>query len=189
MDHIFDDIPPPPPHGKNFKKPRKSNSLSAQYSKHDPEAKKGMILSEKQRQFAIYVGRGMTQHAAGKAVGYSQGSVGPLMQLPKIRMAIAEEREAYAIASQMTKKKVMDGLIEAVEMAKLKADPMAMISGWREIGKMCGFYEPTKTQIELSVNGKVVIEKLSTMSDEQLLALLETKTLEGEYTEVPIDGQ
>lgn len=189
MDHILDDIPPPPPNGKNFQKPRKSNSLSAQYSKHDPEAKKGMVLSEKQRQFALYVGRGMTQHAAAKAVGYSQGSVGGLMLMPKIRMAIAEEREAYAIASQMTKKKVMDGLIEAVEMAKLKADPMAMISGWREIGKMCGFYEPTKTQIELSVNGKVVIEKLSTMSDEQLLALLETKTLEGEYTEVPIDGQ
>lgn len=71
MDHILDDIPPPPPNGKNFKKPRKSNSLSAQYSKHDPEAKKGMVLSEKQRQFALYVGRGMTQHAAAKAVGLS----------------------------------------------------------------------------------------------------------------------
>ena len=191
MDSILDDIPPPPPNGKNFKKPRKSNSLSAQYPKHDSEAKKSMVLSEKQRQFALYVGRGMTQHAAAKAVGYAQGSVGALMMTPKIRAAIAEEREAYALASQMTKKKVIDGLLEAIDMAKIKSDAMAMISGWREVGKMCGFYEPTKTEIQLSVNGKVLVEKLSVMSDEELLTLIEKDkdALEGEFTEVPIDGQ
>ena len=75
-------------------------------------------------------------------------------------------------------------------MAKIKADPLTMIAGWREVGKMCGFYEPTKTKIEVSVQGQVLIQRLNAMSDEELLKLAEgdPNVLEGEVTvieEVP----
>lgn len=46
-------------------------------------------------------------------------------------------------------------------MAKIKADPLTMIAGWREVGKMCGFYEPTKAKIEVSVQGQVLIQRLN----------------------------
>ena len=47
---------------------------------------------------------------------------------------------------------------------------------------MCGFYEPTKTKIEVSVQGKVLIERLNTLSDEELLQIAEgdPTILEGE---------
>ena len=51
-------------------------------------------------------------------------------------------------------------------MARIKADPIAMIAGWREIGKMCRFYEATRAKIEVSVQGQVLIQRLNTMSDE-----------------------
>jgi phage terminase small subunit len=92
------------------------------------------------------------------------------MRLPKIQAAVAAERASYAIASGVTKKMVVDGLMEAVDMAKIKADPLAMIAGWREVGKMLGFYEPTKVAMSVTVGGQVLLSKMNTMSDAELLA-------------------
>ena len=108
------------------------------------------------------------------------------MRNPKVIAAIAEERAEYARASGMTKQKVVEGFSEAIDLARIKADPIAMIAGWREIGKMCGFYEATKTEIKVSVQGQVLIQRLNSMSDEELLVLAEgdPSALEGEFTVV-----
>ena len=153
-------------------------------------AKNGVLnpdapLTEMQRQFVAYrVDHGMTQTAAARAAGFAQPgtAANQMMQHPKIERAIAERRAEYAAASQVTKKKVIDGFLESIEMAKIKADPLTMIAGWREVGKMCGFYEPTKTKIEVSVQGKVLIERLNTLSDAELLQIAEgdPTILEGE---------
>jgi phage terminase small subunit len=37
---------------------------------------------------------------------------------------------------------VIRELRAAVEVARTKGDASAMIAGWREIGRMLGFYEP-----------------------------------------------
>ena len=87
----------------------------------------------------------------------------------------------------MTRQRVMEGLLEAVEMAKIQADPTAMIAGWREVGKMCGYYEPVKKQIDVNITGNVVMERLNRLSDADLLKLIEDQTtsaLEGEFIEV-----
>lgn len=131
-------------------------------------------LSEMQRQFVINVAEhGMNQTAAARAAGMPHPGVqgNQLMKQPKIQAAIAATREAYAKASGMTRQKIIDGFIEAIDLARIKADPLTMVAGWREVGKMCGFYEPSKSKIEISVNGKVMLEKLSSMSDAELLQL------------------
>lgn len=144
------------------------------------------ILSERQIKFVeYYVDHRMSQTAAARLAGFSHpAETGhKLVRMPKIQKAIAERKKEYAVASQMTKKKVIDGFLEAIDMARIKGDPMSMISGWREIGKMCGFYEPSKTQIEISMNGQLLLHKLNTMSDEELLKLAEgdQTVLEGEF--------
>ena len=144
-------------------------------------------LTEMQRQFVMYlVDHGMTQTAAARAAGASNPGTAAYewMRHPKIERAIAERRAEYAAASQVTKKRVIDGFLESIEMAKIKADPLTMIAGWREVGKMCGFYEPTKAKIEVSVQGQVLIQRLNAMSDEELLKLAEgdPNVLEGEVT-------
>ena len=44
-----------------------------------------------------------------------------------------------------------------------------MIAGWREVGKMCGFYEPTKAKIEVSVQGQVLLQRLNGMSGRRIV--------------------
>ena len=145
-------------------------------------------LSAMQRNFVMnLVHNKLNNSAAARAAGYSHPAQDSqtLLKNSKIRAAIAEEREEYAKASGMTKQKVIDGFAEAIDIGRIKADPIAMIAGWREIGKMCGFYEPTKSEIRVSLNGKVLVEKLNSMSDDELLALTDNKDiLEGEYSVV-----
>lgn len=146
-------------------------------------------LTEMQRMFVYHlVQNKLNQTAAARQAGFNQPgtSANALMRNPKVLAAIAEERLEYAKASGMTKSKVIEGFSEAIDLARIKADPIAMIAGWREIGKMCGFYEATKTELKVSVQGKVLLQRLSVMSDEELLALAEgdPTALEGEFTVV-----
>ena len=146
-------------------------------------------LTELQRKFVHHlVHDKMTQTAAARAAGLkgNPGSAGyDMMRNPKVQRAIAEERKEYEVASGVTKKKVIDGFLEAIDMGRMKGDPLAMIAGWREVGKMCGFFEPTKSKIEISVNGQVMVQRLNQMTDEELLAIAESnpeQILEGEFT-------
>lgn len=146
-------------------------------------------LTEMQRRFVNYLVRDrLPQTAALKAAGYSPNpsTATALMKNPKIIKAIAEEKGEYAKASGITKKKVVDGFLEAIEMGRVKGDPVAMIAGWREIGKICGLYEPQKTKVEVSVNGQVMIQRLQTMTDEELLQLADgnVDALSGEFNVV-----
>lgn len=155
----------------------------------NPHSKKP--LTPRQRKFIRLMGEGFTGQAdAAKKAGFAAPSQAAIRLLndPKIQLAIAKEKEKYAKASGMTKKKVIDGMVEAIDMARLKADPTAMIQGYREVGRMCGFYEPTKTQVEVSVNGQVMLQQMQAMTDEELLQLAEERgdqmALEGEFEEV-----
>lgn len=150
------------------------------------KAKEDGILSEQQRRFVNHlVHDKMNITAAARLAGYahSRKAGAQIMASPKIANAIAIEREEYAKASAMTKKRVIDGFLEAVDMARIQADPTPMIQGWTQIAKMCGFYEPTRHKLEVSVNGEVVIQKLQQLDDAQLLALADGQSdvIDGEF--------
>ena len=59
-----------------------------------------------------------------------------------------------------------------------------MIAGWREVGKMCGFYEPTRTRVEVSVNGQVMVQRLNAMTDAELLELTQQEVIDVETKEI-----
>lgn len=151
-------------------------------------------ISERERVFVNALVRDkLPQGAALRVAGWGNPNTksttlasmaSKIIQKPKIQRAIAAEREEWAKASAMTKKRVMDGFTEAIDMAKMTTDPMAMIAGWREIGKMCGFYEPIKHQISVNHTGQVLLQKLQVMSDDELLALAgDPSIIEGEIVE------
>lgn len=131
-------------------------------------------LTHMQRSFVNALVRdNHTKTGAAKAAGYSPNAAATvaraMLAQPRIQIAVAAERASYAIASGITKKAVVDGFIEAVDMARIKADPLVMIAGWREVGKLLGFYEPTKVAMSVSVGGQVLLSKMNTMSDAELL--------------------
>lgn len=146
-------------------------------------------VSEQQRLFIIYlVHHSLGQTAAARQAGYAQpaSAAQTLMNNPKIKREIAKARAEYAEASKMTRKKVIDGVMEAIDMARIKAEPGIMLTGWRDVARMCGFNEPTKTKLEITGEAKLVIRQMENMSDAELLQLAQENPdiLEGEYVEV-----
>ena len=66
----------------------------------------------------------------------------------------------------------LDGFKEAIEMARLMAEPANMIAGWREIGKMCGYYAPVETRVKVDVSGNIVLDKMNSLTDAELLKII-----------------
>ena len=151
-------------------------------------------LTTKMKDFVKYWAQGESILSAAVRAGYTDGGTYAyrLAKDPAILKIYHAEKEAYEQAVGMTRQRVMEGLLEAVEMAKIQADPTAMIAGWREVGKMCGYYEPVKKQIDVNITGNVVMERLNRLSDADLLKLIEDQTtsaLEGEFIEVAEDDE
>jgi phage terminase small subunit len=144
------------------------------------------MLSPKQKAFVEGVTReGKSKVAAARDAGYStpRTAIQKLDTSPVVQKAIATERRAHEEELNMTRKKVVDGLMEAVDMARVKADPLSMVAGWREVAKICGYYEPVKHKVEVSVNGQVLLHQITSMSDEDLLKLAdEANVIDGEFT-------
>lgn len=73
----------------------------------------------------------------------------------------------------LSRTKVIAELRDAVSLAHAQGDAVAMIAGWREIGKMCGFYAPERKQVHLSLDSTRHASELETLSNAELLALVD----------------
>jgi phage terminase small subunit len=92
---------------------------------------------------------------------------------PDVAAAVRDGEAEIAAKAQLTRKVVMHGFLEAIELARLLADASAMIAGCREIAKMCGFYAPERKQVELmSTEGLALSARLEKMSDAELSNLI-----------------
>jgi phage terminase small subunit len=147
-----------------------------------------MSLTDKQKLFVDALMRGQSQTMAARSAGFADANVAAnrLMKKPKIHESVAHLQRKYEKASQMTRKKVMDGMLEAIGMAKLQADPGVMVNGWREIGRMCGYYAAEVRKIDINITAKRAVDKLETLSDAELLEMIDKDSdlIEGEFTEV-----
>lgn len=113
---------------------------------------------------------GETVTTAAARAGYQDSRYAYRMSVqPNILKLYHEEKRKYEEAAGMTRKKVMDMLLEAYQGAKMVNEPASMVSAAREIGKMCGYYEPTKIKIDVNHTGNVSFQR---MSDAELLQLI-----------------
>lgn len=132
-------------------------------------------LTYKQKQFVKFWAEGNTISMAMQLAGYSENSTQmgyKLARMPHVIELYEAEKARYETAGNMSRKKVMDMLNEAYVMAKLMAEPASMVSAAREIGRMCGYYEPIKRQVEINVTNGVV-SRMERMSDNDLLMAIE----------------
>jgi phage terminase small subunit len=142
--------------------------------------KKGVAdkqLTVKQQAFVKHLAMGESINTATLRAGYEVAIYGyEMMHLPHIKAALAREREKFETASNMTRAKIMEQFAEAYDMAKLVADPHAMVSATREAAKMLGYYEPVKRKVEISINGNGRSRELAVMSNEELAKLVDEST-------------
>lgn len=100
---------------------------------------------------------------------------------------VATLRAQTADDSRMTRRKVMDGLLEAIDMARTITEPGIMIAGWKEVAKLCGFYEPVKVKLDLTSGGMSITTKLMSFTDEQLLQLAQGATMDSTEDSIAAD--
>ena len=131
-------------------------------------------LTEKQKLYAVARARGESVPNAMAQAGYNeQVSYGyRLDKMPNVQALIRQEQALYAAAAQIDSKKVIDMQLEAYELARTMAEPATMVSAAREIGKICGLYEPQKVQINVSGSVQHEIHRFEAMSDDELLEVL-----------------
>lgn len=146
-------------------------------------AKKGYVLSDAQSAFAYNMAIGMTQTQAARAAGYAQPGTEAtkLLRMPNVVERITLEQKKFEVKADMSRQKVIDGLKEAIDIARLMSDPNAMVAGWREIARICGYYAPERKLIDITVSGATHISQITDMSDEELVKLI----IEGESTRLP----
>lgn len=129
--------------------------------------------------------QGKDRAAACAAAGYAQ----PFMnqnqpfKSESVQVALRQAREELSSAAQITRADVIDGFMEAINVARLAADPASMIKGWSETAKVLGLYAPEVKKIEMSMSQQRLQSKFESMSDADLMEIIEGRaplTLEGE---------
>lgn len=151
-----------------------------------PDKKRSHTLTKQQLAYVAARAKGMNCVQAAQAAGYSTPNIQgyQIEKKPGIQVALQKEWKRAEKVMDISKKQVLDGMMDAIGQAKLMADPTAQISGWREIAKMCGYYEPQRLQVEVSISAKRLFSQFETLSDEELLKIAEQEIIEADEFEV-----
>lgn len=188
----------PKKHGMNATKKMERIRVAA-LRKHSPPSNNTLAqieklnanrpLTDKQRLFVRAWASGETPRTACAIAGFSENSTNMSWKLsrdPAIIKLYKIEKGLYEQANQMTRKRVMDMLQESYDCAKMVNEPASMVAAAREIGKMCGYYEP-ETRININVNGNKMLDRLQNLSDSDLIKLIEAPddAIPGESVRVP----
>ena len=142
-------------------------------------------LDHREQKFVENITMGMTRVAATANAGYGGAkSAGyRVANQPHIKAAIQRRHNELRETFRIKREDVLIGLQEAIKDAKLLSDPTAQIAGWREIGRMLGYYEPERKIIEVSDHVPTAIAQLQEVSTTELLELAgPSATIDGEFT-------
>lgn len=102
-----------------------------------------------------------------------------LAQHPLVREKIRQANMRVSERMDITRATVVDGFMDAIEIAKLQADPMAMIAGYREIAKTLGLNAPEQKHVAITaVVGGELTHKLQNISTAELERLVTGETVE-----------
>jgi len=141
-----------------------------------------ILLTEKQVAFVDATMLGKDVMEAASAAGYAQQSAGfHVIKAASVQQALAEARSELSSAAQITRADIIDGFMEAINVARLAADPASMIKGWSETAKVLGLYAPEVKKIEMSMGQKRLQSKFEQMSDEELYGIIEGESVRVEH--------
>lgn len=134
-------------------------------------------LTARQRRFVEEYGVDRNATAAALRAGFAPASARVtacrLLKANKAVQGAVAAQEALAAAEVcMTRQRVVQGLLEAVEMARERREPGAMIAAWRELGKMLGYYAPDRVKVTAEIDDAGLMGRLEALSDEELAGII-----------------
>ena len=106
-----------------------------------------MVHNVKQSRFVREYAVDCNGAAAAVRAGYSPRSAkvtaSRLLTKANVQRALQQIQQVDAERLALSREAVIDQLQDAIELARVKQDPMAMIVGLRELGRMMGYYGPS----------------------------------------------
>lgn len=94
------------------------------------------------------------------------------LRIAKVSEALQARQSADATRLSIKRENVVAGLLEAIDQARAQSNPMAMIAGLRELGKLMGFYAPEVKKVDLNVSGQAEMYRMNALSDAELLKII-----------------
>jgi hypothetical protein len=131
-------------------------------------------LTARQDSFlAAYTGNA-TQAAidAGYSPRSARQQAARMMANAAIQAALAARQGEDARRLEISRQDAIRGLLEAIDQAREQSNPAAMIAGWREVGRMLGFYEPQRHAVEVSTAASAEAGRYERMTDAELIRLV-----------------
>lgn len=100
-----------------------------------------------------------------------------------VQAAVAAQEAIVAARMGVSRQQAIQGLLEAVALAREQRDPAAMISGFREIGRMCGYYAPERVSVVAETAYDRLLRQMEALSDEELAGLVAGQSVDGDSVE------
>ncbi len=91
---------------------------------------------------------------------------------PHLIQAREQAKKALQGHLAITKEDIVHGYKEAVDMARILAEPLTMITGWEKIAKILGHDQPQR--VDININASIEVQKnvIKALSDEELVRQL-----------------
>jgi hypothetical protein len=139
-----------------------------------------MLTNPKYRALVQQVHIGVSVAAAGRMVGIKQPH--KIMKKPEAQAYLLSLQADSEAKFGIKRDEVLQGFKDAVTQASILGDTQAQIAGWREIGRMMGFYEPETKRLILSTEEENRRRQLETMDEKKLLEMAgDTMVIDGEF--------
>jgi len=133
-------------------------------------------MTEAQELYCQSVSQGLSSKLAASAAGLNTPP-----NSPEVKARISMLKEILAETLGIDKAYILQGFKDAVATAE---NSMEMISGYREMGKMLGFYEPIKHEVTVTTGS------VAHLSNERLLELADmSDVIDGEYHLVDFEDE
>lgn len=108
----------------------------------------------------------------------------PVTMVSKPHLQQAREllkREIRGVVN-ITKEDVVFGMREAIDRARILAEPATEIIGWKEIAKLLGYDSPQKIDVNITASIEVMKSYVRTMDDTALAELLGARgVIDGDF--------
>ena len=133
-------------------------------------------LSAKQARFAVAYAQHHNASLAAREAGYSAGCASVtgarLLVNANVLERIRELEAKTAVDMGMSRARLLAELVNAAALAKVLRQPMAIIAAYREIAKICGYFQPERLQVEVDLAGRGTMARMDRMTDGELLAVI-----------------
>lgn len=134
------------------------------------------MITENQELYAQSIVRGLSPQAAANAAGLDS----PPALSPALKQRVSQLKQEMQENCGIKKEDVVKGFLSAIDLAETSTE---MIQGWREVGKMLGYYAPEQKEITITTGA------IGHLSNEKLLELADmTDVIDSEYHLVDTDG-